>query len=273
MGEALPLKDGLHGSADKGSFVPIHLNLIKTIMKKTITLTINLYWLLPLLLVSVLYFSCRSGGKKETAQQAYVNPKLGANSYCNPSRLPPGTAQSPGFISVETAKLLSQNYSRDMGKNMVWEKGTDRSEEQDALCIWFDLLKMKRFITYVESSACGAGCGDSLKLGIRFYYAKYPDKNTMEKTPDLLGVPLEYANHHTLFMVPTYRDYAKNKNVDFDPQSFKKGCIINQPFITGKGIVYLGFDSTNNTTDIQNHGSMRPPPPNTGIFPEGSGLQ
>jgi hypothetical protein len=236
---------------------------MNTTKKKVIPFLLSI---IALLVCSLIYTACNNskrtedGGADTAAKRAaLINPIcrclacLGYN----------GT-RPKGMISFAMAQKMSLAYSKDFGKGFMWN-GDIKTNEQDARSIWFDLQKMKQFIGYIEATACNSGCADSLQLGIRIYYAKYPDKKTLESDDQFAGVPSDYANHHTVFMVPTYRKSKDNGNTDFDPQGVK-GC---QPatFDPVKGLVFLGFDAGTGP-DGQNHGSLRPPPDNTGLFPE-----
>jgi hypothetical protein len=199
-------------------------------------------------------------GRGEIAGQSSFCSDTSALGYTTGERL-------PGMIDFKTAQELSLAYVNDNGKNVVWHKGAP-TKMQDARCIWFDLKKLKSFIGYIENAACRSACPDSLELGIRIYYAKYPDEEGMRRLTDLFGVPKEYALHHTVFMVPTYRDPGKKANIDFDPQMIGKGCRL-MPLDPIKSLFWLGYDpSLNGPADAQNHGSLKPPPDDSGLFPE-----
>lgn len=252
-----------------GIYARHHFLIYKTTIMKTTNkpLTPLLLAIIAVLGTAVIYLA-GCAGKKETDETSRSAATGGGSPYCaDVSCLTNGvTGTQPGMISFATAKELASNFLNDPGKNVIW-KGGQPSKEQDARCIWFDLEKMKRFIGHIESAACNNGCPDSLKLGVRIYYAKYPGAEEMAKNPDLQNVPKEYANMHTIFMVPTYRDWRLNVNIDFDPQSISKGCkILPMDYI--KNTFYLGFDPGITSTDAQNHGSLRPPPDSTGFFPE-----
>jgi hypothetical protein len=157
----------------------------------------------------------------------------------------------------------------------------------DANRIWFSLESLKNFIWKIEQEVCKRPCAKPLKLGVRIYYARYPNSMTH---PELVGLPEEYANHHTLFIVPTYQDETNsNINWDFDPWHWgtdpckpttmaqllgptslippgKKSLIFtikeNQYYKSATGaLVQMG---------IMNHGNMSPPPVPGNV--DGSGL-
>jgi len=97
----------------------------------------------------------------------------------------------------------------------------------DATSVWFGLEDLKRFIWEIESKVCTwrASCPQTppLDLGIRIYYARYPDatytnSNGQKYFNDL---PAEYENRHTVFMVPTFDPVnsgksGRRRHIDFN---------------------------------------------------------
>ena len=141
-------------------------------------------------------------------------------------------------------------------------------KEEDTKSVWFSLDRLKNFIWHIEEQNCANGCNDS--LGLRIYFAKYPDLTAPAQAEflDLIGVPKAYSNHHTLFMVPTYKN-EKMENVDFFPGG--KTCRLTfeqSPTVTRNlggdinitvhpptGYIFL----TGTAEDAQNHGGLIPP--------------
>lgn len=86
----------------------------------------------------------------------------------------------------------------------------------DAKAIWFDLETVKEFIYHIEVNSKSLDSTiNSTDLGLRFYYASYPEviDSRDPELGDLYGK--EYENRHTLVAVPTKR--IDNENVDFNP--------------------------------------------------------
>jgi hypothetical protein len=135
----------------------------------------------------------------------------------------------------------------------------------DSRAIWFSLERLKGFITVIERATCGKKC-DSLRLGIRMYYARYPNPLNYN---DLKTVPDDFENRHTIFMVPTY-DSAYH-HVDFDPRYFKNNScwpasLINVLDAAPKAkapdsLAMFGFTPTIDQQSM-NHGDLIPPPYN-----------
>jgi hypothetical protein len=186
-------------------------------------------------------------------------------------------------LSANAAKDMADAYYKDSSKSFIEFNGRNASYTEDAKSIWFSLETLKKFIWNIEKSKC-QGC--NLTLGIRIYYAKYPDTNYMMNK--LAVVNPQYSFHHTLFMVPTYFKTEVNRNVDFDPRfpgkdpckptSLKERFEKDILTLDSAGVIMFptGQNGRSNfsraaagLTDptIQNHGDMAPPPRGTGTFP------
>lgn len=231
-------------------------------MKK---LLIAIIILLLIIIFLLLYCNCKKGCKK-------CDQKPGQQTgFCKNADCYAYNGETPaGMINFELAKKMTEDYARDIGKNYIYE-GNIRTDSLDSRCIWFDLKKIKQFIAYTEQSLCKNNCTDSTSLGIRFYYAKYPFADKMTTATGLGEVPRNFARRHTLFMVPTYWDPVKGKNVDFDPAQVGSNCRIiplGSPSLPYPGRVYGAALGAGDGGDAQNHGSLRPPPAGTGGFPE-----
>jgi len=142
--------------------------------------------------------------------------------------------------------------------------------------IWFSLDTLKRFIWNIEKNTCGLPCGKdntfSTPLGIRIYFARYPNAAEMKITPDLQNVDPLFAEQQTLFMIPTFDNVLPTgvQHVDFDPTNTGTFSSINCVFqkIDGSSgqVAALGINhppppvsgAVNNTT-AQNHGGLCPP--------------
>jgi len=116
---------------------------------------------------------------------------------------------SPSTMSTDTIQELVNNYHENQLAFINENLGID-----DAHSIWFDLDTVKKFIAEIEHQArlIDPSCPD-VDLGIRFYYAAYPE-NPSEP------VPQDYAKRHTLVMIPTKRENDGRGvmlNYDFNP--------------------------------------------------------
>ena len=152
------------------------------------------------------------------------------------------------------------------------------SMPDDAHSIWFDLETLKKFVYQVEFNAKkNSATATSDKLGLRIYYASYPNKEEMAKFSDVrwfLNDPIKknYPLYHTLVMIPTLN--VDGRNVDFNPTDLKtftsEGLKSDQKrygdnqntTATTFGLTGLNRSATTTTppnTGAQNHGYLIPP--------------
>lgn len=153
----------------------------------------------------------------------------------------------------------------------------------DAKSITFDLETLKKFIYHLENAAAKNPSypTTSEKLGIRIYYAAYPERQDWSLTEyegalnGFIGDPLseDYENRHTLIMVPTIE--KAGVQMDFDPfvtSTYPNGIqgssetfqsifafMINAP---GQG---SSQSNSGSGTNSQNHGQLYPPFSGTGV--------
>ncbi|MFT3946098.1 MAG: hypothetical protein QM763_03910 [Agriterribacter sp.] len=172
-----------------------------------------------------------------------------------------------GLIKYTLAKRMAELYANDAGKKYIWNNEI-KTDSLDARTIWFDLKRIKSFIGYLEETLCKDSCVNTDHYGIRIYYAKYPDTTEMRTFPELNDLPKEYANHHTLFMVPTYWDEERKMNIDFDPQKKTTNCKLLPLDSSSKEIFGTFFKAGDAQSEQQNHGSLIPPPAGGGNYPQ-----
>jgi hypothetical protein len=183
-----------------------------------------------------------------------------------------------GIINYTTAQSMADNYKNDYGKAYISSQDQFAIEKPDTRSVWFSLDRLKKFIWNIERQNCLNGCAES--LGLRIYFAKYPDLNNADALDSigligLIGVPKEYSNHHTLFMVPTYEN-DNGVNVDYYPggdcragfnevPTIKKFIAdVDNPGVRDiPGPTPMIFDMGINE-DAQNHGNLIPPGEATG---------
>ena len=144
----------------------------------------------------------------------------------------------------------------------------------DAYSIWFDLETLKKYLYHIEKNAMrGDSPIDKSKLGIRIYYATYPDVKTIEKGNftdlDFLKTDPKYSQYyglHTLVMIPTCLDDS-GKNVDFNPldkETFKKGFYQDSKYSFGSTSTLPDDTAALTGTPSRsmggrNHGTLAPP--------------
>ena len=216
-----------------------------------------------LLLIVIVFQTCWY--RKHCIDAGSVKPGAGfcANAACSGS----SQTELKGLILQPVARRMAELYANDLGKKYVWDKEV-RTDSFDAKSIWFDLKRLKSFIGYIEASLCADSCLSTDHYGIRIYYAKYPDTTEMKNYRDLDDVPREYANHHTVFMVPTYWDEQRKTNIDFDPMQRVNNCQLAPIDTTTKEIFGPYFKTEGSGSQQQNHGSLMPPPAGGGNYPQ-----
>jgi hypothetical protein len=238
----------------------------------------NLFkWVIGIIVVT--YFSgCDKAEIKETAT---TNKNKDAKAALTES-----TSSCPGCydynatqfsgINTETALQLSHSYQYMNQPLLEISPGVP-----DALNAWFSLETLKSFIWKIEKAACEKGCAGNLRLGIRIYYGRYPTVDSMNANDDLASLNDGFAEHHTLFMVPTFR--LGSHNWDFDPWHWgnNSGCTpktmkqwfargIKRPFGNQKSLIFslkeLQYfrNEDGSLTAGMNHGDLIPPSPPDG---------
>lgn len=134
---------------------------------------------------------------------------------------PPDSTDCDEVCMNYSSSTLTTTISGDLALTMAHDYQATRPtinnglyNGPDAASVWFTLEDLKKFIWQIESRTCSSPCVDSLNLGIRIYYARYPEISSDENRQDLRGVPRNYGRMHTLFMVPTFDDPRDGPNPD-----------------------------------------------------------
>lgn len=162
-----------------------------------------------------------------------------------------------GAMSTELIKALIDNYRQNQMSAINEAIGIN-----DAHSIWFDLPKLKNFISLIEQEArvINPECTPE-DLGIRFYYAAYPkieNWEIMESHP----VPQEYSERHTLVMVPTLKKESEEGemiNYDFHALQHSKGK-------QASTALYARGKNTSSEDFGENQGTLSPPASSNGMF-------
>jgi hypothetical protein len=150
---------------------------------------------------------------------------------------------SPIKMSSDLIQELVDNY-RDNQLTFI----NENLEINDAHSIWFDLETIKNFVAEIENQArlIDPTCPDK-NLGIRFYYAAYPEDPTSP-------VPDDYAMRHTLVMVPTKKeDDGSGEMLNYDFNPFESDSETD----TENALALIGGLGRNALA--QNHGILVPP--------------
>jgi hypothetical protein len=175
-------------------------------------------------------------------------------------------------INTETALKMSEDYKTINQPLLVIDETIT-----DANSIWFSAESLKNFLWKIDQEACRRGCGESLKLGLRLYYGRYPNAADMALNNDLGNLPSIFQQHHSLFIVPTFQD-ALNPQIhrDFDPWHWgTNNCTPKpmadwfasgnrKPFGNEKSLIFsIGenqiMKSGGGLTSVMNHGGLIPP--------------
>ncbi|WP_445455198.1 hypothetical protein [Flavobacterium sp. HNIBRBA15423] len=164
--------------------------------------------------------------------------------------------------------------------------------KEDAHSIWFELETLKKFIYHIEKTTLNKATTvkelksmniTKEKLGIRIYYAAYPDRENWKKHTDLdvfIGddEKEQYGNLHTVVMIPTLDINGSGEMYDFNPLDpiTYSGGLFDRPGYTFNtntntktsalsGIVERSNTNSNLSTGAQNHGSLIPPATSNGV--------
>ncbi|MDR6373104.1 hypothetical protein J2795_004293 [Chryseobacterium bernardetii] len=168
----------------------------------------------------------------------------------------------PGTMSNSLIQALIDNYRQNHLSAINTALGI-----QDAHSIWFDLPKLKNFIAKIEEEAAKVNPSASDEdLGIRFYYASYPKQENWS-IMDSHPVPTEYAEKHTLVMIPTLKKANEGGELidyDFNPFQNTDGNPLSLNSRSVKGIGG-GEDDDDDKGLGENSGTLIPPSPPLGI--------
>jgi hypothetical protein len=203
-------------------------------------------------------------------------------------------------ISTYVDKTICSNYSREPVSELPIELIADMIKGykdnqlsainnglrmDDAKAISFDLETLKKFIYHIEAITKDKDSTISSEdIGIRIYYAKYPEKN---KWPNVgyknaldgfLGDPIteQYGDKHTIIMMPTIK--RNDTYFDFNPNDERTYTKHMSELSEQQGNQSIYTNSTNRTislsittstsqrgsgsggsTAAQNHGGLFPP--------------
>jgi hypothetical protein len=221
---------------------------------------------LNILLIGIIVFQACNSNKQDKTVDVTVNPKNEClNRFCKTASFD----TLHGTLEAGIIKQLSESYLSDKGKGNI--NGNIKSP--DALSVVFNIEKIKTIIHEMQEQACLKGCVDNLtKLGIRFYFVKYPG-DLGSRNDGLRGLPAENNNKHSLVMVPVYKSKVNGTWGDWYDYNLwtvsGSNCFdpiwLGQPDkkLVARGILPDGGD---------NHGGIGPPP-EPGTYPTNSSLQ
>lgn len=187
---------------------------------------------------------------------------------------------TPPTLTTEMVKSMVTQYSGAQLNSI--QTAPTNAVAVDARSIWFDLETLKEFLYQIEHNVNkNPAQGRDKKLGVRIYYAAYPDNIKMRdlaatQTDPNFSYNPAYEKKHTLVMIPTIQG-ADRENYDFNPldvnsyigfTNMKTGGAYSpnsstystlslgtstNPVNTAQGI------SANNAINARNHGHLMPP--------------
>ncbi len=129
----------------------------------------------------------------------------------------------------------------------------------DSRSVWFSLDDLKAFIHQIERGVTNTSTQATGDLGIRIYFAQYPESGSPLWSDVKLSAELssqaQYAGMETVILVPTYND-ANGNDVDFDPNIADN----NGNPISIADIYDPNAGNLPNKVGVMNHGTLMPPP-------------
>lgn len=190
-----------------------------------------------------------------------LNSINAGNTICSNYSNKPMSSLEVGLVHKMTERYMSEQH-----------ENIKATIADDAHSIWFDLETLKEFVYQLEyNTKKNRSTVSSQDLGVRIYYASYPDKTWNDYTDLQVLNGKGYEKLHTLVMVPTFRNKA-GVNLDFDPMvetTFDYGLKGSDKYSGTKNANKISVLSSmpvkSNTGSqpvpigAQNHGSLIPP--------------
>jgi hypothetical protein len=174
------------------------------------------------------------------------------------------SADHMSTLDADLIHTMTRGYRKYQLKYIETETGT--IAPKDAYSIWFDLVTLKKYLYHIEKNS---KMSDS-KLGVRFYYASYPETEKemegfkdLKDTSDKLISP-DYHGLHTLVMIPTVK--VGDNDIDFNPldsSTFVDGLSQNPIYAFGSPSTLpddtAALTATSRDMGARNHGTLSPP--------------
>nr|WP_321245660.1 hypothetical protein [uncultured Psychroserpens sp.] len=228
-----------------------------------------------LAITSLIIYGCSS----TSGLNSYVNKTICSNYSREP------VSELPIKLIVDMIDGYQDNQLSEINSGLAMN---------DARAISFDLETLKKFIYHIETITKDKDSTISSEdIGIRIYYAKYPDeskwgtisyKNALD---GFRGDPIteQYENKHTLLLMPTIkrndtyfdfnpndqRTYTKQMNELTEQQQEGSQPIYTNSTNTTIGLSLMPSSSSrslgtgSSSTVAQNHGGLFPPNSDSGF--------
>lgn len=142
-------------------------------------------------------------------------------------------------MKLDVVQQMTDNYKDNQLVSIT--TNPEIPMEFDAESVWFELEKLKAFISDIESETAKHPEYGMKGFGVRFYYSAY---STPCEKPT-------YAKLHTLIAIPTAN--VNGVNTDFDPYNT---ATYDGTKPSGSGTVIMA----------ENHGELCPPMPQSGLW-------
>ena len=191
--------------------------------------------------------------------------------------------QPPATLTTKMIKSMVMKYSGAQ-LNAI-QNDTTLAVPKDARSIWFDLETLKQFMYQIEHNAENHFAeSNNKKLGVRIYYAAYPENAKMremqgDQTDPNFSYNPAYEKLHTLVMIPTISGVGADKeNYDFNPlDAGTYNGYVNMPkggkYYTDDDYIGISLGTSsnpastnasqigtsNNGVSARNHGHLCPP--------------
>ena len=165
---------------------------------------------------------------------------------------------TPATMSSAVIKNMISNYRNKQLDIINTTLGIN-----DAQSVWFNMEVIKNFVSSVENESRKVNPNISEKdLGIRFYYAAYPEERDWDE--NFRSVRKDYAERHTLIMIPTLNkkgDHGELMGYDFNPLDRSTYSLDrkNKEHSEMKMIAVSSSNSESSNVMGQNHGQIIPP--------------
>lgn len=185
-------------------------------------------------------------------------------------------SEPPAVLTMQMIKKMIEQYKNVQLNNI--QTAATNAVPTDARAIWFDLETLKKFLYHVEHNVNKNYTeSQGKKIGIRIYYAAYPNNEEMKRMassqsdPDFTFNPA-YQNLHTLVMIPTITG-TNGENYDFNPldketyigfanmNKLKRETLFNNSSYSSLifGPEAEIIRNSDGTTSARNHGHLYPP--------------
>jgi hypothetical protein len=186
-------------------------------------------------------------------------------SFVQPGNTNPANTSSYHLIDASLAKMMAENYRNfyvnTFLKKMptVMDQANGTRNNNDSRSVWFSIKKLKDYIRDMEASSLSCSTQDSLS-GLRFYFIRYPERD-LKKADNAwnqygyfskTNMPKDYANRHSLMIVPTRYDKSADLDIDYDPRFCTAGKFDNLSIVMKR---LISLEKSENTLNRVNAGS------------------